>query len=196
MSQPPTPTGALTQPFPQPQPEPLPPPIHRGLRPKQFGWPAMIIAVVGAFGMGAAVVALGGTDIIGRPAATTTMTKTAPNDEPTAESAAEPTEPTGFTPTKSDFEVGIKILEKKCFRSGGCSITYRIQPTYVGTQELPDEGTIEVSYRVTGDESGPRQNTFEIVDGQTEFDTEEFAGTRSSGTVLKANVIEVGYTDN
>ena len=197
MSQPPTPTGALTQPVPQPQPQPEPlPPIQRAPRRKQFGWPAMIIAVVGAFGMGAAVVALGSTDIIGRPAATTTMTKTAPNDESTAEAAAEPTEPTGFTPTKSDFEVGVKILEKKCFRSGGCSITYRIQPKYVGTQELPDEGTIEVSYRVTGDESGPRQNTLEIVDGQAKFDKEEFAGTRSSGTVLKAKVIEVSYTDN
>ena len=193
MSQPPTPTGALTQQFPQPQSEPLPPPIRRAPRPKQFGWPAMIIAVVGAFGIGAAVVALGSTDIIGRPAASTTMSKTAPNDEPTAGS---PAEPTGFTPKKSDFEVGIKILEKKCFRSGGCSITYRIQPKYVGPQELPDEGTIEVSYRVTGDESGPRQNTFEIVGGQAEFDKEEFAGTRSSGTVLKAKVIEVGYTDN
>jgi hypothetical protein len=190
MSQPPTPTGPLQQ------PQPWPPPIDRAPRRKQFGWPAMIIAVVGAFGMGAAVVALGSTDIIGRPAATTTMTKTAPSDEPTAESAPEPTEPTVFTPTKSDFEVGIKILEKKCFRSGGCSITYRIQPKYVGTQELPDEGTIEVSYRVTGDESGPRQNTLEIVDGQAEFDKEEFAGTRSSGTVLKAKVIEVSYTDN
>jgi hypothetical protein len=144
----------------------------------------MIIAVVGAFGLGAAVVALGSTDTTGTPAATPTRT---------GESTAEPA---GFTPKKSDFEVGIKILEKKCFRSGGCSITYRIQPKYVGPQELPDEGTIEVSYRVTGDESGPRQNTFEIVGGQAEFDKEEFAGTRSSGTVLKAKVIEVGYTDN
>jgi hypothetical protein len=56
--------------------------------------------------------------------------------------------------------------------------------------------TIEVSYRVTGDESGPRQKRFEIVGGQPEFDREEFAGTRSSGTVLKAKVIEVSYTEN
>jgi hypothetical protein len=37
---------------------------------------------------------------------------------------------------KSDFEIGIKILEKKCFGSAGCSVTYRIKPKYVGTQEL------------------------------------------------------------
>ena len=66
----------------------------------------------------------------------------------------------------------------------------------MGTQELPDEGTIEVSYRATGDESGPQQNTFEIVGGQAEFDKGEFADTRSSGTVLRAKVIEVSHTEN
>jgi hypothetical protein len=189
MSQPPTPTGPLQQ----PQPQSLPP-IHRAPRPNQFGWLAMIIAIVGAFGVGAAVVAVG-TDTIGTPAATTTLTEPAPNDEPTDESTEAP-KTAGFTPRKSDFEIGIKILEKTCFGSTGCSIMYRIKPKYVGTQELPDEGTVEVSYRVTGDESGPRQNTFEIVGGQPEFDREEFAGTRSSGTVLKAKVIEVSYTEN
>ena len=133
-------------------------------------------------GVGAAVLALGSTDTTGTPAATPTLT-----GESTAQSA-------GFTPKKSDFEIEIKILEKTCFGSTGCSISYRIKPKYVGTQELPDVGTVEVSYRVTGDESGPRQNTFEIVGGQAEFDQEEFAGTRSSGTVLKAKVIEVSYT--
>jgi hypothetical protein len=182
MSQPPTPPGLPTQSLPQPQPQPLPPAIDWAPRRKQFGWPAMIIAVVGAFGFGAAVVWLGSTDTTGTPAA--------------QQSTAEPTEPAQFTPKKSDFEIGIKILEKQCFGSGGCSIAYRIKPKYVGTQELPDEGTIEVSYLVTGDESGPRQNTFEMVAGQAKVDQEEFAGTPSSGTVLKAKVIEVGYTGN
>jgi hypothetical protein len=53
-----------------------------------------------------------------------------------------------------------------------------------------------VSYRVTGDESAPRLNTFEMVAGRAQFDKEEFAGTPSSGTVLKAKVIEVSYTEN
>ena len=54
----------------------------------------------------------------------------------------------------------------------------------------------EVSHRVTGDESGPQQNTFEMAGGQAEFDKEEFADTPSPGTVLKARVIEVSYSDN
>jgi hypothetical protein len=111
MSQPPTPTGQLQQ----PQPQPWPPPIYRQPRPKQFGWPAMIIAIVGAFALGAAVVALGRTDTTGTPATTPMLT---------GESTAEPA---GFTPKKSDFEIGIKILEKTCFGSTGCSISYRIK---------------------------------------------------------------------
>jgi hypothetical protein len=193
MSQPRTPMGLSTDPLPQPQP--LPPPIHRAPRPKKFGWLAMIIAVVGSFGIGAAVVALGSTDTTGTPAGTTTVTETAPNGEPTDETTEEPTTAT-FIPRRTDFKIEIKILEKNCFGSGGCSVAYRIKPRYVGTQELPDEGTIEVSYRVTGDESGPRLNTFEMVAGHAEFDTEEFAGIPSSGTVLKAKVIEVSYTEN
>jgi hypothetical protein len=46
---------------------------------------------------------------------------------------------------------------------------------------MPDE----VSYRVTGDESGPQQDTFPIAGGQADFDKEEFAETPSPGTVLK-----------
>jgi hypothetical protein len=56
----------------------------------------------------------------------------ASNDEPNEEPTEEPTA-AGFTTRKSDSELGIKILEKKCFGSAGCSVTYRIKPTYVGT---------------------------------------------------------------
>src|SRR4029453_5116766 len=55
---------------------------------------------------------------------------------PNAETNQEPIEgrtAAGFTTRKSDFEIGIKILEKKCFGSAGCSVTYRIKPKYVGT---------------------------------------------------------------
>jgi hypothetical protein len=58
-----------------------------------------------------------------------------PNDEPNEEPNEEPMA-AGFTTRKSDFEIGIKILEKKCFGSAGCSVTYRIKPKYIGTQEL------------------------------------------------------------
>jgi hypothetical protein len=68
MSQPTTPPGPPTQSGPEPQPQPLSPPVYRTPRPKQFGWIAVIIAVVGAFGVGAAGLALGSMDTTGTPA--------------------------------------------------------------------------------------------------------------------------------
>ena len=92
----------------------------------------MIIAVVRSFGVAAAVVALGSTDTTGTPAATTTMTESAPNDKPNEEPTA-----AGFTHESPTLRSGsIKILEQKCFGSAGCSVTYRIKPKYIGTQEL------------------------------------------------------------
>ena len=110
MSQP-TPPGPPIRPGPEPQPQPLPPPVYRTPRPKQFGWIAMIIAVVGAFEVGAAVLALGSTDTTGTPAATTTMTGTAPNGEPNEGPTEEPTA-AGFTPRKSTFRSGSRALRR------------------------------------------------------------------------------------
>jgi hypothetical protein len=58
------------------------------------------------------VVALGSTDTTATPAATASVTQTAPNGEPNEEPTEEPMA-AGFTPRKSDFEIGIKILEQK-----------------------------------------------------------------------------------
>jgi hypothetical protein len=116
-------------------PQPLPRSVYQTPKPKQFGWVAMIIAVVGAFAVGAAVVALGSRDTTTTPAATASVTQTAPNGEPNEEPTEEPTA-AGFTPRKSDSVIGIKILEQKCLGCAGCSVTYPIKPKYVGTQEL------------------------------------------------------------
>jgi hypothetical protein len=50
----------------------------------------------------------------------------------------------------------------------------------------------EVGYRVTGRVAAAAKH----AGGQAEFDKEEFADTPSPGTVLKARVIEVSYSDN
>ena len=128
-------SGASHPATPQPRSQPLPPPVYRTPKPKQFGWVATLIAVVGAFAVGAAVVRLGSRDTTTTPAATASVTQTAPNGEPNEEPTEEPTA-AGFTPRKSDSVIGIKILEQKCLGCAGCSVTYPIKPKYVGTQEL------------------------------------------------------------
>ncbi len=133
MSKPTMPPWPPTRPGPEPQPQPL-----WAARPSDAEAKAIRLDCHDhrrRKGVGAAVLALGSTDAIGTPAATTTMTETAPNDEPNEEPTEEPTA-AGFTPRKSDLEIGIKILEKECFGYAGCSVTHRIKPKYVGTQEL------------------------------------------------------------
>ena len=65
LSQPSISTGPPTRPVPQPSPSL----IYRRPRPKQFGWFAMIIAVIGRFLIGAAVVAFGTAGTAGESSA-------------------------------------------------------------------------------------------------------------------------------
>jgi hypothetical protein len=193
----------LPQPFaPQPQAQPTPsqtqpmqpaPPGPPG-KPKRFGWPTVIITAVVALGVGGLVGGADQTSTTATPAATATVTEAVqagaePSDQPTEEPTQEPT---GFTPHKSDFKIGIKTLKKTCFGSAGCNVTFRINPEYVGSQELPDEGVIEVTYKVTGAED-PIENTFTIEGGKASYEKEEDASTRSGSAKLVAKVTDVSY---
>lgn len=171
---------------------------------KRFGFLALLLASAIALTVGAALGALGnGSPATAQPAATVTATATVTKtvtetagSEPTDEPAEEATEDTsGFSAKASDFKIGIKILSKKCFGSAGCSVTYRIKPEYVGDQSLPSSGTVEVTYRVKGNESGPQANTFPIEDGEASYEKEEYLSTPSSGTSITAKVIEVSCSE-
>jgi hypothetical protein len=72
-------------------------------------------------------------------------------------------------------------------------VTYRIKPEYVGDQPLPSSGTVEVTYRMKGDESGPQDNTFTIEDGTASYEKEEYLSTPSSGTKITARAIELSH---
>lgn len=91
--------------------------------------------------------------------------------------------------SKADFKIDLKILKKQCFGSAGCNVTYRIDPKFVGTGELPT-GTIEVIYAVKGAES-PIVNTFTIEDGEARFDSEETTSINKSSDKLTAAITEV-----
>lgn len=98
--------------------------------------------------------------------------------------------PTYATPTPADFTITVKILEKECFGSAGCLITYRIAPEYVGAP-LDPSVTWLVTYEVRGVEDGPQINTFEVTGDEASFDAEESADTPSSKTKLTAKATQV-----
>ena len=97
-------------------------------------------------------------------------------------------------PKTKEFKVGIKILEKTCFGSAGCNVTYRIAPEYVGETPLPDGGTIEVTYEVKGlDDSSI--NTFTIEGGTASFDEKEIGSTPTTNGKLSAVVTNATYRE-
>ena len=97
--------------------------------------------------------------------------------------------------TKKDFTIGIKVLKKHCFGSAGCNVTFRIVPKYVGSASLPPDGTVSVTYQVTGDEDGPMINTFTVEDGKATYDSQETASIKKSSNKLKATVTDITYDE-
>jgi hypothetical protein len=102
-------------------------------------------------------------------------------------------EPEQITLSRSDFEIDIKILSEQCFGSAGCNVEFRIDPLFVGSGPLPDEGVIEVTYEVEGLEDS-HINTFTIEGDTAEYESEEFGSTTSASVNLRAKVIDVEYT--
>lgn len=191
------------QPGPQFQPGQSPPPgyapggqIPPVQRPKKSRTllVGIISGVVGVL-LGGAVMSSGNQPTTAGPGATSTVTATATSTV-TETTGSEPTEaPTAeYTPKKSDWKITLKILTNKCYDTAGASITYRIKPEFVGTVTPPEEGTVEVTYRVTGGEGGPSDNTFTVTGGQMSYDEQEDVDTPSCSTKLKVKVTDVSYT--
>lgn len=111
------------------------------------------------------------------------------NELPTSQPNAAEEDVKPYTPNRQDFKLKVRVLEKQCFGSAGCNITYRIKPTYTGDDY--GDRSFEVTYEVRGVEDGPQINTFEIVGDEVSVQSEEFAQTLTAGTKLKAKVTEV-----
>jgi hypothetical protein len=179
---------------------------------KRFGFLALGVAAGAALFVGSCsgVLAAGGGSTTAEPGATVTVTAPAEpgptvtvtakpeaepkKAEPTKEAEPEPEPTQTAEPSKKDWKIKIKVLEKTCFGSAGCSVTYRIDPEFVGDRSAyPNEGVVEVSYEVRGDESGPQVGTFEVdlSTSKATYDSKSFASTPSSGTKLKAKVTDV-----
>jgi hypothetical protein len=90
-----------------------------------------------------------------------------------------------------DFEVGLKVLSKKCFGSAGCSLTVRIAPVYVGKTPMPTDKVIDVTYEIRGRARGVQINTFSIEEGTMYYEDEEALRTETSRSPLSVEVTDV-----
>lgn len=147
------------------------------------GW----AVTAGASGNGAptrAVASSSSTAVALSPTAEPTIPDEAVSEEPI------PEETSPYVPVPSDFDLTVKIRSKQCFGSAGCNITFRILVAYSGPP-LDPSITYDVTYRVTGDESGPQINTLQVTGDQSSVDAEEIASTSSSSVKLVATPISV-----
>jgi hypothetical protein len=102
---------------------------------------------------------------------------------------AETTPTLGPTPSATDFELTPKTTEKQCFGTAGCSVTVKVEVGYEGPA-LSSDDTWEVTYELTGDESGPIIGSFELTGEQ--YDQNEVSmSTPSSKTKIKVKVTSV-----
>lgn len=115
-----------------------------------------------------------------------------------ATTAAKPTTPAPTTPSivygkpdAGEFKLSIKTLEKKCFGSAGCNVTYRIDPTYTGSLPLDPAKTYRLTYEVRGLEDGPAINNFTLTGDTATMDSEEYGSTTSTKVKLTAKVTDV-----
>lgn len=122
-------------------------------------------------------------------AACTTQTAPAKPVKATPSATPSPTaEP--YTPVPGDFLVLPTVLKKQCFGTAGCNVTYRIAPSYVGT-EAPDRArTYTVVYDVLG--GVERQtNQFTLTGDNINYQSEETIQTASGNAELNIKVTTV-----
>ncbi|MEV7970491.1 hypothetical protein AB0O34_31565 [Sphaerisporangium sp. NPDC088356] len=172
--------------FPPPQQPGFPPPQ----RPVQKGVGKLAVTLIAVAAL--AVGCVGGFAIGGAGKAVTSGTSA-----PVAQSGGEQpvvdetsTEPAAeYTPKRSDFEVTIKTISKKCYGSAGCNVTYRAELAY-GGPPLPDDKTYTVSYKLTGGDDSTI-GSIDVTGDQMSRPSEEMISTPSSTSVLKAKVTQV-----
>jgi hypothetical protein len=149
--------------------------------------------LAGAFVALLALAGCGGTDATvtdGRPFATATSDASTPAP---VEETSEPPEalaPQYHTPTAKSFKLSLKTLDKECFGSAGCNISFRVRVTYLLETPLDPSKTYELSYAVKGGE-GPLEGTLEVTGDRVTGPDEEFISTSGASRKLTAVVTAV-----
>jgi hypothetical protein len=94
-----------------------------------------------------------------------------------------PTENPEAHPNKQTLKLTLRITSKQCFGSAGCNVEYRVAPVWTATPGVDLDGDYDITYKVTGDDSGPILDTLTIYsNGKYEVPFEGLMST-SSGAV-------------
>lgn len=143
-------------------------------------WVGMAVVACVVIGVIAAL-AGGGDDDKGKP----TVDLDADDDTGTTEAEG------SYEPTPADFALTVVTIEKECFGSAGCNVTFDIDLSYIGPRSLDEDDSWVLIYDVAGGED-PQTGSLELDgDGTYRVDQSQFISTASSGAVLTATVTAV-----
>jgi hypothetical protein len=93
-------------------------------------------------------------------------------------------------PTPADFAVTIVTLEKSCFGSAGCNVTYTVELAYNGLRPLDPSDTWQVIYDISGGEQ-VKTESIEVTGDSYTYNEESFISTPNETSVLAATVTTV-----
>jgi hypothetical protein len=136
------------------------------------------------FTAAAATLLTGTIAAVGLTACSGTGEKPISTIEAQAATATQDAKPEFVLPAPSDFALEIVELERSCFGSAGCNVTYTLRGSYIGTAAIPDNEEFRVLFKVTGADD-PKTGYIEYRNGDLYGDDQEFVSA-SSGSVLKA----------
>jgi hypothetical protein len=129
-----------------------------------------------------------------RPASTSSSSRATEESEPVVEDDVEEPDLDLYVtdPAATDFKIELRTKSKQCFGSAGCNLVVEPELTYDGlTSELDPALTYEITYEITGDESGPIMQTAELTDQTTVTYDTTVVSTPSRGTELSVEVTDV-----
>ncbi|MFD8254691.1 hypothetical protein [Streptomyces werraensis] len=129
-----------------------------------------------------------------KPASTSSSSRATEESEPVVEDEVEEPDLDLYVtdPAATDFKIELRTKSKQCFGSAGCNLVVEPELTYDGlTSELDPALTYEITYEITGDESGPIVQTAELTDQTTVTYDTTVVSTPSRGTELSVEVTDV-----
>lgn len=95
--------------------------------------------------------------------------------------------------TSDDLIVTFKITHKQCFGSAGCNVTVSPNISYIGldSDSIDPDKTYEITYEISGDESGTTIETATLTDRTSLSLTPSMLSTTSSATKITGEVTDV-----
>ncbi|MBH5131247.1 hypothetical protein I3J14_13955 [Streptomyces sp. HB-N217] len=150
---------------------------------------AAVSIVAAVIGTGIVVVqALDNDD--SRPAATASSAPPTETATPLAEETVP--EPVYADLTPDSFSMTLRTTRQQCFGSAGCNVTVEPSLSYLGdSASLDPAATYDITYEITGDESGPVIGTAELSDRTTLNYTPSLIRTASSGTKVSVKITDI-----